>query len=471
MKRSLLILASIIFMCFSCSAFADLDAGLAAFRRQDFKTSFKEFEMAAKTGNPIAQKWLGWHYEVGTGTTKNYSQALVWYRKAAVQGDRDAMESIGNYYAYGLGVKQDISTAVEWLRKATEAGSYAYPKNIPGISDNPAIKKRFDDGIAAAHDIFRRKAEQGDTLAQLNLGYMYLVDLSMMPQNMSQNQSQAVGWIRKAAEKGHAGAHGILGFMYAMEMVGERDQVQAAKWYQLAATQGNANAQYKLAAIYAGAGSMKYSFAKSVPKDIGKAKEWAVEAAQQGVVEAQTLLGVLLLKTGTSEKDYAEALLWLRKAARQADPEAQVFIGDIYVSGLGVPRDYSQAISFYRKAIDNSGSKFAYGRLARMYEEGLGIPKDNTEALQLYEKASESKFSTSDAPLHIKLARMYEDGVGTPKDDGKAFQHYGSAAVAGDPEAMKKLAEVFQKGLLGQKADLEKAKYWREQIAKGDVPK
>lgn len=467
----MLSLAALIFMGGPCSAFADLDAGLAALRRQDFKTSFKEFEVAAKAGNPVAQKGLGWLFDEGNGTTKSYARALVWFRKAAAQGDSEAMESIGNHYAYGLGVTQDIPTAVEWLAKATEAGSYAYPQNIPGVSDNPAIKKRFDDGVAATLEAYRRKAEQDDTVAQVRLGYMYMVDLSTTPQSMTENQLQAAGWIRKAAEKGHAGAQGMLGLMYAIELVGERDQVLAAKWYQLAANQGNANAQYKLAVIYAGAGGMKYSAAKSVPKDIDKAKEWATKAAQHGVAKAQTLLGALLLKTGTSEKAYAESFSWLRKAATQADPEAQVFIGDIYVSGTGVPKDYPQAITFYRKAIDTSGSKFAYGRLARMYEEGLGVPKDNTEALQLYEKASESTYSVSDAPLHIKLARMYEDGVGTPKDGGKAFQHYGSAALAGDADAMKRLKEVFEKGLLGQKADPEKAKYWNEQIGKGDGPK
>ena len=378
------------------------------------------------------------------------------------------MEQVGNHYAYGLGVKQDLLTGVEWMRKAMEAGTYAFPQESPEVAGDPKAKKRFDDGVANAAEAFRRKAEQGDTTAQINLGYMYMIRLHPTLANTTENTSQAEGWIRKAAERGDAGAQSFLGFMYAREQIGERDQVQAVKWYQLAAHQGSAYAQYNLATIYAGVDGWKYPAAKSVPKDISKAKEWATKAALQGFVRAQTLLGSLLLNSGTSEKDYAEALTWLQKSAKQADADAQVFIGDIFVLGAGVPKNFAHAIIWYRKAIDSSGSRFAYGRLGRIYEEGLGVPKDNAHALQLYEKAVDSTF---DAPLHVKLARMYENGVGTPKDGGKAAQHYGKAAIGGDIESMKKLGEVYEKGFLGQKADPEKAKYWKEQIGKVGTPK
>lgn len=463
MKTTLVSLAAISALSYSWPALADLSTGLTALKRQDYKTAFKEIEPDAKIGNPKAQMGLGYFFDQGYGTAKSYTQAVAWYRKAAAQGNGEAMEQIGNHYAYGLGVKQDMPTAVEWMRKAMDAGTYAYPQLVAGVSDEPATKKRFDDSVAATIEMFRRKAEQGDTTAQANLGYMYLINLCTTPQNTTGNQAQAAGWIRNAAEKGNAAAQGLLGFMYAKELMGERDQVEAVKWYQLAANQGNANAQYNLAVIYDGVDGWKYPTAKSVPKNLDKAKEWAAKAARQGVTRAQTLLGALLLKGGTTEKDHIEALSWLRNGAQQADPEAQVLIGDIYASGTGVAKDYPQAIAWYRKAVDSSSSKIAYGRLGGMYEKGLGVPQDKTQALQLYEKAADSMF---DAPLHIKLARMYEEGIGTAKDGSKAVQHYGSAALTGDVESMTKLRDVFEKGLLGQKADPEKTKFWKERISK-----
>jgi len=238
--------------------------------------------------------------------------------------------------------------------------------------------------------------------------------------------------------------------------------VQAARWYELAANQGHADAQYQLALIYSGS-DWKYSVEKSVPIDMVKAREWAAKAARHGSSRAQTAYGAILLKGGNTTKDYAEALSWLRKSAQQADPEAFVLIGDIYAAGAGVDKNYPQAITWYRKAIDSADSQVAYGRLGNMYEEGLGVPLDKTQALQFYEKAA---YNTLDAQLHIKLARMYEDGIGTPMDGSKAMQHYGSAALSGNIESMKKLQDVWEKGLLGQKVNLEKAKFWKERIGK-----
>jgi hypothetical protein len=37
-----------------------------------------------------AQNHLGWLYQSGNGVTKNYVEAVKWYRKAAEQGLGDA---------------------------------------------------------------------------------------------------------------------------------------------------------------------------------------------------------------------------------------------------------------------------------------------------------------------------------------------------------------------------------------------
>ena len=61
---------------------------------------------------------------------------------------------------------------------------------------------------------------------------------------------------------------------------------------------------------------------------------------------------------------------------------------------------------------------------------------------------------------------MYENGVGTSKNGRKAIDHYALAATSGDIGAMKKLEEVFEKGLLGATINLESAKSFRDKAAK-----
>ena len=85
-------------------------------------------------------------------------------------------------------------------------------------------------------------AEQGDSDAQYNLGYMY-----ESGQGVPRNYKVAVNWYQKAADQGHANAQYNLGYMYTNGQGVPKNYKVAAHWYHKAADQGHANAQYKLA--------------------------------------------------------------------------------------------------------------------------------------------------------------------------------------------------------------------------------
>ncbi len=46
--------------------------------------------------------------------------------------------------------------------------------------------------------------------------------------------------------------------------------------------------------------------------------------------------------------DYAAALIMLRPFAEQGITEAQVLLGSMYKNGEGVPQDYAEAVKWYR---------------------------------------------------------------------------------------------------------------------------
>jgi hypothetical protein len=55
--------------------------------------------------------------------SKDYVEAMRWYRKAADQGDADAQYNIGWLYEHGRGVAQDYAEAMRWYRKAADQGN------------------------------------------------------------------------------------------------------------------------------------------------------------------------------------------------------------------------------------------------------------------------------------------------------------------------------------------------------------
>jgi TPR repeat protein len=112
-------------------------------------------------------------------------------------------------------------------------------------------------------------AEQGDAIAQSNLGVIY-----RFGNGVPENDAEAVKWFRLAAEQGVALAQYNLGFMYnSGDGVPEND-VEAVKWFRLAAEQGDARGQ-------SGLGFM-YDSGQGVPQNNIRAYVWYSVAAAQG---------------------------------------------------------------------------------------------------------------------------------------------------------------------------------------------
>ena len=89
-------------------------------------------------------------------------------------------------------------------------------------------------GVVAA---CRRVAEQGNVVAQNNLGALYESGLGV-----AQDYAVAVSWYRKAAAQGLAAAQFELGIAYAKGQGVPQDDVQAHVWFNLAAVRGDRDA-------------------------------------------------------------------------------------------------------------------------------------------------------------------------------------------------------------------------------------
>ena len=94
-------------------------------------------------------------------------------------------------------------------------------------------------------DELRALADEGDALAQFNLGVRYANG-----EGVPQDDVEAVRWYRLAADQGHAEAQFNLGAMYDDGRGVPEDDAEAVRWYRLAADQGLGTAQYNLGTMY-----------------------------------------------------------------------------------------------------------------------------------------------------------------------------------------------------------------------------
>jgi len=118
----------------------------------------------------------------------------------------------------------------------------------------------------------------------------------------------------KAAPKISA-ANYNLGVMYYKGQGVKQDKAQAVKYMKKAAEQGHAKAQFLYSVmLFTGDGAEQ-----SVPE----AKKWIRKSADKGFAEAQFNLGMMYVNGDNIDKNRAEGVKWLKKAAKQGHPNAR----------------------------------------------------------------------------------------------------------------------------------------------------
>jgi TPR repeat protein len=188
--------------------------------------------------------------------------------------------------------------------------------------------------------IVQQRAEQDDTEAMLQLGRLF----NRGEYGVPKDDAKAVEWYRKAAEKGNHVAQVNLGIMYEKGHGVAKDEARAVEWYRKAAEKGNARAQFAL--------GLMYTNGHGVGRDEGKAVEWYRKAAEQGYARAQGWLGVMYTKNLGVTKDDAKAVEWYRMAAEQGEVFAQYNLAVMYINGHGVAKDRAEAIQWLRRAAE-----------------------------------------------------------------------------------------------------------------------
>jgi TPR repeat protein len=161
------------------------------------------------------------------------------------------------------------------------------------------------------------------------------------------DDEDALKWLRKAAEQGHAKAQRELGRWYASGRGVRASFEEAEKWFRRAAAQGDSEAVENLRQM------------PELPELTKKAKQGNVRAQRELVHRYGT--GFLV------ERNQEEAAKWCRKLAEQGERDAQWRLGCLYQDGDGVERNDEEAAKWLEKAAAQE-DKNAEEALRELYE-------------------------------------------------------------------------------------------------------
>ncbi|MEW6161433.1 MAG: tetratricopeptide repeat protein, partial [Verrucomicrobiota bacterium] len=227
-------------------------------------------------------------------------------------------------------------------------------------------------------------------------------------------ESPKVKALRKQAEAGDAKAQYELAKAIENGEGTLTDWKSAEHWKKVAAENGHSPARFEWAE-------------REIHAENPKAVQWMTELAEQGMSQAQVMMGWwhLGLGGGREEKDPAQAFRWFGKAAEQNNPVGQHGLAHCYRTGQGTAIDLKRAFALFHKAAE-AGHAQAHQALGIMYWHGQGVEPNPAEAYRWLKK--------SPLPLNLEgchiMGLMHRDGKGTAQNLVEAYQWFARGAYA-----------------------------------------
>ncbi len=178
------------------------------------------------------------------------------------------------------------------------------PEVTPEVIKKIKLVSRFKETLPVA--------EAGDADAQFQIAEMYETG-----DGTKKDKREAVKWLLKAAEQGHANSRYKLGWMHANGGIVRQDYYLAAKYYRLAATFNNhPEAQFRL-------GELHFN-GRGVEHDYGKAITYYRQAAKQGHAAAQFILSSMYEEGWGVKRDLITAYIWMKLAVNKREESLAV---------------------------------------------------------------------------------------------------------------------------------------------------
>jgi hypothetical protein len=181
-----------------------------------------------------------------------------------------------------------------------------------------------------------------------------------------------------------------------------------------------------------------------LPQDYAKAREWLTKAAPKHPPAAYQLARFYDNGWGV-DADPAEAQTWYRSAADRGHAEAMGRLGYLIANETGERRDPKAAFALFERAAEEGHSHALYW-LGRLIEQDKIGGRPFEEALDLYRKSARD----GERDAQLRMGQLYADGVGVARDDAAARTWLVRAAMQGDQEAARILAQRYG-GLGGTK--------------------
>ncbi|WP_340200836.1 serine/threonine-protein kinase [Ascidiimonas sp. W6] len=382
------------------------------YKKGNFDEAHAEYLKASEYDSGKAYYFLSLMAQHGRGVERDYEKSITYADKAIADGYDMAAFHLGWMHMYGQGVPIDSIKALSYFKQSLDQ-----------------IKELSDTGEAEAQNLYGIMATSG-----------YIIDKDV---------KMAFDLTKKAALKGHPSAISNLAYKYEYGLGVDKNCKEALVWYEKGAA-------IKQERSINGLGRLYYYGCDEIKKDMSKSFAYYKEAAAEGSIEAQHMLGWIYQNglEGATKKDLDESLWWYRKAAENDHIASMNNLGTIYEG----KENYAEAKIWYTKAA-NKNNKYGAYNLGSLKYSGNGEPVDKEGSLKWFLKAAEQDHKAA----QVQAGYIYGN-VLTPADNKKSAYWYGRSAHLGYATGQYNYGYMFENGL-GNEKNLDSAFHWYSKSA------
>ncbi|MBQ8445015.1 MAG: sel1 repeat family protein [Opitutales bacterium] len=236
----------------------------------------------------------------------------------------------------------------------------------------PSDTLRRTGGIVG--ETLLERAKSGDAESQDLLGEAYIHG-NIIP-GIPRDESQGFYWLEKAASQKYPKAINGLAICYANGLGVQKDLRKAHDLFLEAADLGYVNAQVYVGNFFI---SGTYGF----PKAPDRGFEYFKKAADQGSLKAQATLGMLYYHGVGVAPNEETAKTYFLSAARQGDFFSQAIVDSLDACSHG------EILSWYESRLqESSGSADVLYHLGKSYFYGRGCCRDPDKGIKFLKRAS-----------------------------------------------------------------------------------
>ena len=358
--------------------------------------------------------------ETGKGDPQEIFRLML---SSAKNGYTPAYEKTAEFYEEGYGTEQDLNAAENWYTQAISSGAAVWKRlaelmirldlKVEAVNVLDRMPEKDDETYTLMADLCEKLGNPGraESLISVpaNRGYVPAMLKFAQIGRAHGKPGMCANWYRRAAEEQND-PEGMLHYAECLQdgYGVSCDLDKAMKYYMKAAAEGVKDAYYPIAQLF--------ESGKAGDADRSRCLAWYVKAANSGNADAMYKVGMMCLEGVYADQNTELALKWLEHAAEAGSVSALEELGDLWSAGSQPEENYTKAINYLVTAT-KKGSDRAMYLLGRTYSKPTSF-QDLAFARSCYEAAAYA----DDIDAIRALADMYSKGIGGEKDSRKAAE-------------------------------------------------